>query len=397
MQEAERLCVTSDSPACANVTLDQGGLEMDRGHFAEAQSLFERALNLARSREDHFLEANSMLSLSQSALQQEHYDDAVDWSDRTYRLATALDFQDIAQNALGNLGWAYYKLGEPERAEKLFMEAEGRATKLGDITDQIKWLTAVGYIYLDARDNEAAQRSYQRALDLAKQINSQEDIRNALMSLALVCERRGKFEQARDYADKGIAQAPAEGNPLDRLYPLLVKGHVAAHMRDTEQAEKTFREIEEDPKSHVFLKWEAEYSLAKLYEDESKPDSADREYRAALTTFETARSSLQHEESSLPFPANASRIYDDYIHFLVSQGKMAKGLQVAEYSRGRTLGRRPGTTTEGNLIQAGPVQCAGHRARGRRHDSFLLARREAILFVGDYRTEYQFVFAASEI
>ena len=73
------------------------------------------------------------------------------------------------------------------------------------------------------------------------------------MSLALVCERRGKFEQARDYADKGIAQAPAEGNPLDRLYPLLVKGHVAAHMRDTEQAEKTFREIEEDPKSHVFL------------------------------------------------------------------------------------------------------------------------------------------------
>ena len=111
MQEAERLCVTSDSPACANVTLDQGGLEMDRGHFAEAQSLFERALNLARSREDHFLEANSMLSLSQSALQQEHYDDAVDWSDRTYRLATALDFQDIAQNALGNLGWAYHKLG----------------------------------------------------------------------------------------------------------------------------------------------------------------------------------------------------------------------------------------------------------------------------------------------
>jgi CHAT domain-containing protein len=122
-------------------------------------------------------------------------------------------------------------------------------------------------------------------------------------------------------------------------------------MHDTAQAEKIFREIEQDPKSHVFLKWEAEHSLAQLYEDEKQTDSADREYRAALSTFESARSSLKHEESSLPFPANAATIYDDYIHFLVSQGNTNQALQVADYSRGRTLAEGLGVLRKGTSFK----------------------------------------------
>src|SRR6266849_5178935 len=149
--------------------------------------------------------------------------------------------------------------------------------------------------------------------------------------------------------------APAEGNRLDVLYPMLVKGQVAAEMHDVALAEKLFRDVEQDPKSHVFLKWEAEHSLAKLYEDENQEDAANHEYRAALSAFEAARSSLQHEESSLPFPANASRIYDDYIHFLVSRGKTSKALQVAEYSRGRTLAEGLGVLRKGTSFKPDPL------------------------------------------
>jgi len=366
IREAERICAISDSPPCANVTLERGSLEMERGHFVQGQKSFEQTLSSARARSDKFLEASSLLALSHSAIEQEHFDEAMNWSDSSYRLASDLGFEDLAQNALGNLGWAYYKLGEPDRSEKLFREAGERATHLGDFVDQVKWLTTIGYVYLGALDYAAAQQSYQHALDLAKRINSQEDILNALMSLALVCERAGNLDQARDYADKTIALAPADGNRLDILYPLLVKGHVAARQHDTAQAEKTFREIEQDPKSHVFLKWESEHSLAQLYEDESKPDLADREYRAALSTFETARSSLQHEESSLPFPANASGIYDDYIHFLVSQGKAPEALQVAEYSRGRALAEGLGLLQKGTSFKPHPpnAQPIARKARG---------------------------------
>jgi CHAT domain-containing protein/Tfp pilus assembly protein PilF len=324
---------------------------MERGQFGQARLAFEQARDRARARNDVYGEANALLNLSWSALQQERFDEALDWSNAAYQQSTSIDAASVAQVALGNEGWAYYSLGEPEKALGLFLEARQRASKIGATASEVKWLTTSGYVYLDAHDYDKARQSYQDALDLAQKINSKEDILNALMSLALLSERTGKLQEARDYADKTIALAPAEGNRLDVLYPMLVKGHVAARLHDTEQAEKTFREIERDPKSHVFLKWEAEHSLAQLYEDNNKPDLADREYRAALGTFETARSSLQHEESSLPFPANASRIYDDYIHFLVGRGRVVEALQVAEYSRGRTLAEGLGLLQKGTSFK----------------------------------------------
>ena len=366
LQEAERFCATSDCAAYAEVVSARAGFEMERGHFESAKHLFEKTLTLVRNRGDRFLEANALLSLSWVSLQQEQFDDARDWAAAAYERSTAIKAVSIAQVALGNQGWLCYRLGEPEKALGLFEEAQQQAKQIGAITDQVRWLTTAGYVYLDAQQYDSAQRSYHEALDLARKINGQEDILNALMSLALVSERTGKLEEARSYADQSIAMAPADGNPLDRLYPMLVKGHVAARQHDAVQAEKTFLNIEQDPKSHVFLKWEAEHSLAQLYIDENKPDSADHEYRAALTTFETARSSLQHEESSLPFPANASSIYDDYIHFLVSQDKAAEALQVAEYSRGRALAEGLGLLQKGTSFKPDPpnAQAVARKAGG---------------------------------
>ena len=332
---AEQLCTNTDSAACANVLLERGSLEMVHGRLTDAEASFARALLLARMRIDRFLEAGALLALSHCGIQQEHFDQAVDWAQASYRLALESGFQDIAQNALGNLGWTYYKLGEPEKAERFFADAEVQATKLGDATDQVKWLTTVGYVYLDAGNFAKAEQSYRQSLDLAKNTN-QQDVIDALVSLALVSERTGRLEQARDYADRTIALVPKDGDRLDVLYPMLVKGHVAARIHDREQAEKIYREIELDPKSHIFLKWESEHSLAQLYEDENQTDTAEREYRAALNSFEGARCAL-HEDTSLPFPANAAGIYDDYIRFLVKRGKDNEALQIAEYQRGRTL------------------------------------------------------------
>jgi CHAT domain-containing protein len=64
---------------------------------------------------------------------------------------------------------------------------------------------------------------------------------------------------------------------------------------------------------------------------------ADGEYRAALATFEADRSSLTRNDLKLPFSNNAAGIYDDYVHFLVTQKKIDEALRWADYSRARTL------------------------------------------------------------
>ena len=384
--QAEQMCAASYHPPCVDVALARGELEMERGRFGQAQLAFEQALTRARAGSNAYGEANALLSLSWAALQQEHFDEALDWSNGAYRQSIAVDATAISQVALGNQGWAYYRLGEPEKALGLLLEAKERASQIGAITDEVKWLTTAGYVYLDAHDYIAARRSYQQALELAQSINSKEDILNAMMSLALASERTGEPDEARDWADRTIAMVPADGDRLDVLYPMLVKGHLAARVHDAAQAEKTFREIEQDPKSHVFLKWEAEHSLAQLYEDENKSDSANREYRAALTTFETARSSLQHEESSLPFPANASRIYDDYIHFLVSRGKAAEALQVADYDRGRTLAEGLGLLQKGTSFKPDTASAQGiARRAGGAILFYWLGERQSYLWAITFR------------
>jgi CHAT domain-containing protein len=347
LEEAERLCSASDSPGCSSIVSLRGWMEMQLGDFPSAQRHFELALAAARRNRSQFLEANTLLNLSWSANEQTHFDEALDWANAARSIAVPNGFDGIAQTVIGNMGWAYYKLGDPDKAEGMFTEARKQAETLGDVGGQARWFQAVGYVYLDAHRFDDAERSYQNSLKLARQISSREHLVNSLIALAFVSEQTNKVDDAKRYADEALAKAREDNNGRDAVYPRLVQGRVAARQHDTAAAESAFREVAQAKDTPVFLKWEAERSLARLYEDEKQFDSANREYRVSLSTFETARSELQHEDSRLPFLTNASRIYDDYIHFLIGQGKIDEALQVAEYGRGRTL-------TEGlRLLQKG--------------------------------------------
>jgi CHAT domain-containing protein/Flp pilus assembly protein TadD len=355
LSDAEQLCAALVAPACAEIVHARGEMEMERGQYAQAQVFFERTLASARISGDRSREANTLLDLSWSADEQTHYDEALDWANAARGIAIPNGFARVGETALGNMGWAYYKLGDPEKAESMFVEARKQAEKLGDISDQVSWLTDAGYIYMDARDFQTAEQSFHQSLDLARQINSREDIVNSLIALAFVSEQTGKLDDAKRYADEALAKAREDNNGRDQVYPLLVQGRVAAQLHDAVTAANTFREVAQSPDCPIFLKWEAERSLARLYEDGGQFDDAGREYRVALSTFETARSELKHEDSRLPFLSNATHIYDDYIHFLVAQGRAAEALQVADYSRGRTLAEGLGLLQKATSFQAGSV------------------------------------------
>jgi CHAT domain-containing protein/Tfp pilus assembly protein PilF len=335
--DAQRLCVESPDSACGLVTIAQGVLANQRAHPAQAQEYFKESLQFAHGRGDPFLEATAVLNMGASCLHEEHFDEAIDWLEIAERLSTALGAEILALKSQGNLGWAYYNLGDSERSLKLSLAAEKRAIQVGDFIDQLSWLTNEGYVYQKIHDVPRAKQAYLKALQLARDIDGQEDIYNALRALALISVQNGELQQAGTYSDEAIAIARKDNNRLDELYPLLVKGLVAEQTGDSADAERIFREVEQDQKGNASLKWRAEHRLARLYEGESRPSDADQEYRSALATFERARSSLQRDDSKLPFSNNASPIYDDYIHFLVATNKPDEAVRWADYSRARTL------------------------------------------------------------
>jgi CHAT domain-containing protein len=335
--QSEEICSREAVAACGEVLRARGLLANEEGEPEKAKDFFSRSLSFARVHDDKWLEATAILNLGAISLQQEHYDEAADWSHSAYSIAMTLGGEDIGQVALGNIGWAYYEMGDAERSLEFFLEAQKSATRLGDVLFQVRWLITSGDVYWSTGDFAQATQSYSRALTFAKQINSKEDIVNSLEDLAHISADAGKLDEASAYIESVTPLVRANGNRVDELYVMLARGKVAAARRQDGDAEALFRAVEADPASQTSMRLGAEHALAQLYESEGEIAAAERMYRTSLTTFESARSQLKNEDSKLPFLANATGIYDDFVHFLVTRGKTGEALSLADHSRALTL------------------------------------------------------------
>ena len=336
LAQAESICKATGYAACGDVLRARGILAGKQGQLILARKFFLETFAFARDHHDRFLGASAALNLGWAALQINRYDEAVDWSQSAYQDAVELGAEDTEQIALGNLGWAYLQLGDDERALEQFLEAEKSATRLGNLRDQLKWIGDAGYVYRDTGDSARATQSYLQALYLARQLNSKEDIVNALEDLAEVSVETGKLDEASAYLGEVTPMESAGGNRLSADV-LLTQGMLAAARFQDRQAESLFRSVQNDPSGPTTTQLFAGHELAKLFERQGNTHAAERTYKNTLTAFESARAQLKSEESKLPFLANATRIYDDYIHLLVQQGRSDEALDAADRSRARTL------------------------------------------------------------
>jgi CHAT domain-containing protein/Tfp pilus assembly protein PilF len=352
--EAERLCAAA-AEKCGEVIQARGLIAHEQGKASEARQKFEASREFARAHGDAFLESTSLLNLGAVSLTQEHFDEAMDFSEAAFKASSAIGAGNVALVAQANIGWAYYMLGDGERALQMFVEKEKIAAdpEIGDVFDQENELTNMGYVYMEEHKFDLAARSFQNALGLAESIGDSGDIYNALRVLARFKLLTNNTEQATEYASRAQQIARQSGNHGDELYPMLIQAQVAAR-RGTSHAENSIREVEHDKDCPFFLKWEAEHSLAELYELQHRRDAADREYRVALATFEAARTTVRREDIQLSFLANGWRIYDDYVHFLIEGGKAREALRWADYSRARSLAEGLGVLRRG--VSVGPAR-----------------------------------------
>ncbi|MGA7244329.1 MAG: CHAT domain-containing protein [Terracidiphilus sp.] len=337
LKMAGLLCADARYSSCGEVLRARGIVAGEQGRLAEARQYYVDTLTFANDRRDRFLAANAVLSLGWTALQVDHFDEAMDWSKSAIRMCAELQAEALSERASGNLGWAYLKLGDGERALALFAEAQKSAAHRGDNRSELGWITTAGEVYRGNGDIERAVQSFQRGLTLATEINSKQDIVNALEDLAHASIDAGRLEEAKGYLQQLRTLFGPNSNRLDALDVVFAQGRIAAATRDYSDAKRLFREVERDSASQTSMRLGAEHELALLYEYEGDVAGADMMYRTALITFESARDELKNEESKLPFLANATGIYDDYIHFLVAHHKTDEALELADRSRARTL------------------------------------------------------------
>jgi CHAT domain-containing protein len=352
LKNAEALSGRLNSLLAGEIARARGVLEVHRNDLEKADHFLRQSLQLARQQQDAHLQMTDFLNLGAVAEQEQHYDESIDWLNDAYQTAQVLQDRYAKEAALGNQAWDYYRMGAFDTSLALLQEAEETAKDLDAVNHRIHWLNNIGLVYYQMNQLSTAEEYYRQSLALAEKNKTPGPIIDALTSLAFVSVQTGALSEANQYSEQAFQKAHARNDRPSELYPLLVRGQVAASQGEHKQAEEVFHEVASDAKSDLSLRWQAQNDLARLYDQEHRLTAADQQYREALATIEQARDSLQHEEFQLPFLANAAHLYDDYIRFLLAQGKNQRALQLADYSRARTLAEGLGVLSKKAPVDA---------------------------------------------
>src|SRR5262249_40447528 len=115
---------------------------------------------------------------------------------------------------------------------------------------------------------------------------------------------------------------------------------IAARKNDP-RAESLVRDLLPLLNASPGLKWSIQDTLAKSYEHQGRSELAEQWFQNAIQSIEDAVRPLKKAESRIAM-LNNWPIYDDYLAFLVRQGRAAQSLQVAQQARALSLAEELG-------------------------------------------------------
>jgi CHAT domain-containing protein len=359
--DAERLAGLGNADFVGDVALNHGTCLHLQHDETAAQAYFVQALTFARQHKQAFLEANAEGSLGLVAMGGERFDEAIDHFNEALALARFLHARRNEEKTLGNIGRSFFELGDFPNARSNTMQAEALASSLGSTDDQRFWLMDLGNQYLSQNKYDDAAAAYSHALDLIKSLNNTEDTAAGwcLHNLAQSELGRHNLAKAEEYNQRVAAMGG--DRPDSPLYVsfLLTSAEIASAKGDNGRSEALLKQLLLNKEADDSFRWRAQTDLADLYVREGKVDEADRAFRDAIHTIEVARSEIAQEERRMSF-LDAGPFYDGYVSFLIDHGREQQALQIAEFSRARTLAEGMGIDAPRARIDLHRVQRALH-------------------------------------
>ena len=337
LDEASAIAEAHHPELLGQVALRKGTVLFWDGKLGEARTAYLKALELARKEKNPYLEAAALGSLGLSASKEEHYDESVDWNRAALKLSESIGAQTSVARILGNMGWSYSELGDFESALMNYRQAEASAKRNGQIGDELYWRTGIASVYYLQRDYRSAEGVLDEALDTARHQDDKSITLQYLNALSRTALETGRSEVAEKYQTEAGDVERANPDRSEMLESQLICARIEESRHEYSSAENGFLQIIGNPEASSPEKWEAEARLAQVYASESLNGKAEKEFRRALDTIETARASVETEELRLSFLSSAISFYGDYIDFLMAHGKTEEALEIAELSRARTL------------------------------------------------------------
>ena len=335
--EAEHLARQYEPDLMGELFLARGNLSLVRGDLSAAESAYLQSLRFSQEKKQSFLTLKSLGSLGWVSMEEEHYDESIDWDTKALELSRTFGARVATEKVLGNMGRSFYKMGDFDRALSLLTEAKNASLELGANTDEMLWLVNIGEVEHGQRLYLSAERDFQQALTLARNLQNRTYIAICLSNLAVVELREGKYDAAGLHNNEALALEQEDGNHPRWLQSMITGGYIAADKNDFATAQFDFTQVVREKNLDRYLTRQAEAGLADVDAATKKPADAEIHFQKAMATIEASRSSVRREDLRLSFLSGVAGFYGDYVDFLVSQRRTDEALQVAEVSRARTL------------------------------------------------------------
>ena len=208
---------------------------------------------MAREHDQPFLATRALGSLGFLQMQQGHYADAADLFSSSLAQARKLDAQVMIEKMAVNLGWAYRRMGDLERADELFHEAEEKSKSLGLISDQSAALMNIATIRFVQHDYAAAEKDYQQALLLARRRDDQQEAAFSFIDLAQTAIEQHNFDTAEKYNAEAVRLEQALGNKDELLYAQVSEARIDLARKDTNAAVRLLKPVIRDAGADVTL------------------------------------------------------------------------------------------------------------------------------------------------
>lgn len=149
----------------------------------------------------------------------------------------------VVGEALLLQGGALYIMGRPDESIDRLRQAEELFATAGNQAARARTLNRIGAVLLDTSDFSAAEKRYEEALAIARQLGSTELMTKQRTAMAFVAADLGDLERSRALAEEVHASFVEQGDQLYETRSLFKLAEVLWEMGDTEGARQRYEKV----------------------------------------------------------------------------------------------------------------------------------------------------------
>lgn len=230
-----------------------------------------------------------------------------------------------------NLGWVRQLMGQEERAAEYFTRAGKTFEKLGSTAEQRLALRNLGSIAYFRGDFGAARKMFEQAQKLLKPESPGTQVVGVLSDLAASDIELNRTAEAEASLQRAEA-VPGYEATFEYPWILLTRGKLAEKRGESPLEEYQAAAKLESGRDQTAIV-EARLRIANWLGGHGPAKPAISAYEDAVATVARLRRALRQDESKMAFLSTVTRVYQDYVDFLVAAKLPMDALRVADSSR----------------------------------------------------------------